>query len=113
MKVLVYRGPGKRALEDKPRSSLEEPSKCVAKQSHQDNNEVSVEETKVVVGEYENEIDAEIAKGHLKASGIVASIIKDDGGGMFPSLQNSEGVQLVVSESHGERAKKILQSQIL
>jgi hypothetical protein len=70
-----------------------------------------VKEEKVVVGEYENEIDAEIAKGHLKASGISASIIKDDGGGMFPSLQNTEGVQLVVSEAQGEKARKILQSQ--
>jgi hypothetical protein len=71
-----------------------------------------VEETKVVVGEYENEIDAEIAKGHLESSGISASILKDDGGGMLPSLQNSEGVQVVVSESQGEKARKILQAPV-
>jgi hypothetical protein len=69
-----------------------------------------VKKKQVVVGEYENEIDAEIAKGHLEASGIPASIIKDDGGGMLPSLQNTEGVQLVVDETQRERAKKILQS---
>jgi hypothetical protein len=69
-----------------------------------------VEKKQVVVSEYENEIDAEIAKGHLEASGIPASIIKDDGGGMLPSLQNTEGVQLVVDETQRERAKKILQS---
>ena len=63
-----------------------------------------------VVGEYENEINAEIAKGHLESSGITASIIKDDGGGMLPSLQNTEGVQLVVAETQEEKAKKILQS---
>jgi hypothetical protein len=68
-----------------------------------------VEEKQVVVGEYENEIDAEIAKGHLEASGIPASITKDDGGGMLPSLQNTEGVQLVVAETQREKAKKILQ----
>jgi hypothetical protein len=68
-----------------------------------------MEERQVIVGEYENEIDAEIAKGHLKASGIPAKIIKDDGGGMLPSLQNAEGVQLLVAESHRETAKKILQ----
>jgi hypothetical protein len=66
-----------------------------------------VEKKQVVVGEYENEIDAEIAKGHLEASGIPASIIK--GGGMLPSLQNAEGVQLVVVEAHSEQAKKIIQ----
>jgi hypothetical protein len=70
-----------------------------------------VKETQVVVGEYENEIDAEIAKGHLTASGIPASIIKDDGGGMLPSLQNTEGVQLLVAEDQSEKAMKILQSQ--
>jgi hypothetical protein len=64
----------------------------------------------VVVGEYESEIDAEIAKGHLEASGIPASITKDDGGGMLPSLQNTEGVQLVVAETQREKAKKILQT---
>lgn len=68
-----------------------------------------MEEKHVVVGEYENEIDAEIAKGHLEASGIPASITKDDGGGMLPSLQNVEGVQLVVAETQSEKAKKILQ----
>jgi hypothetical protein len=64
-------------------------------------------EKQVVVGEYENEIDAEIAKAHLNASGIPSSIIK--GGGMLPSLQNAEGVQLVVAETHSEQAKKIIQ----
>jgi len=68
-----------------------------------------MEEKQVVVGEYENELDAEIAKGHLEASGIPASITKDDGGGMLPSLQNTEGVQLVVAETQREKAQKILQ----
>jgi hypothetical protein len=66
-----------------------------------------MEEKQVVVGEYENEIDAEIAKGRLESSGITASIIK--GGGMLPSLRNAEGVQLVVIETQSEKAKKILQ----
>ncbi|HCA79646.1 MAG TPA: hypothetical protein DEP53_07930, partial [Bacteroidetes bacterium] len=61
-----------------------------------------VKEQRVVVGEYENELDAEIAKGHLKAAGIPAFILKDDGGGMLPSLQNAEGVQLVVAETQEE-----------
>ncbi len=68
-----------------------------------------MEKKQVVVGEYENELDAEIAKGHLEASGIEASIIK--GGGMLPSLQNAEGVQLVVAETQSEKARKILQAK--
>ena len=67
-----------------------------------------MKEQRVVVGEYENELDAEIAKGHLEAAGIHAFILKDDGGGMIPSLQNSEGVQLVVAESQREKAGEIL-----
>ena len=70
-----------------------------------------MEAKQVVVGEYENEIDAQIAKGHLEASGIPASIIKNDGGGMLPSLQNTEGVQLIVDENHREKAEKILQTK--
>jgi Putative prokaryotic signal transducing protein len=70
-----------------------------------------MEEKQRVVGEYDNEIDAEIAKGHLESSGIKALIIKDDGGGMLPSMQNTEGVQLVVTESQSEKAKKILQAE--
>jgi hypothetical protein len=69
-----------------------------------------VNENQVVVAEYENEIDAEIAKGHLEASGIPAFIIKDDGGGMLPSLQDAQGVRLVVAETQREKAKKILQA---
>ena len=65
----------------------------------------------VIVGEYENELDAEIAKGHLEASGIKAFIIKDDGGGMLLSLQNAEGVGLVVAKTQKEKAEKILQSK--
>jgi predicted Fe-Mo cluster-binding NifX family protein len=70
-----------------------------------------MEEKQIVVGEYENEIDAEIAKGHLESSGIQASVIKDDGGSMLPSMQITEGVQLVVTESQSEKAKKILQAK--
>lgn len=69
-----------------------------------------MEENKVVVGKYKNEIDAEIAKGHLESSGIPAFIIKDDGGGMFPSLQSAEGVQLLVAETQKEKARNILQA---
>ena len=68
-----------------------------------------MKEKQIVVGEFENEIDAEITKGHLESSGITASIIK--GGGLLPSLQNTEGVQLVVTETQSKKAKKILQAK--
>ena len=71
-----------------------------------------MEEKQIVVGEYENEIDAEVAKGHLESSGIQVSVIKDDGGSMLPSMQMTEGVQLVVTESQSEKARKILQAKL-
>lgn len=67
-----------------------------------------MKQRQIVVGEFENEIDAEIAKGHLESAGIKASIIKDDGGGMFPSLQNTDGVQVSVDETEEEKARMIL-----
>ncbi len=65
----------------------------------------------VVVGEFENEIEAEIAKGHLESAGIKASIIKDDVGGTFPSLQTTEGVKLLVAETEEERARTVLKAK--
>ncbi len=65
----------------------------------------------VVVGKFANEIDAELAKGHLEASGIEAAIIKDDGGSMFPSLQGTEGVRLLVSIEDEESARRILEAK--
>jgi hypothetical protein len=69
-----------------------------------------MKEKQIVVGEYENELDAEISKGHLESSRIDATIIK--GGGMLPSLRNTVGVQLVVTESQSEKAEKILQAKL-
>ena len=40
-----------------------------------------MEEKQEVVGRHENERDADVAKGHVQASGISASITKDDGDG--------------------------------
>jgi hypothetical protein len=75
---------------------------------HNSKEDRGVQEKQVVVGVYKNEINAEIAKGHLEASGIPALLIKDDGGGMFPSLQSGDGVQLLVAESQKTKAMEIL-----
>ncbi len=70
-----------------------------------------MERDQVVVGEFRNEIDAEIAKGHLESEGVEAFIIKDDGGGTFPSLQTTEGVKLLVAEIDEEEARTILKEK--
>ncbi len=67
----------------------------------------------VVIESFENEIDAEIAKARLEAENIEASIVKDDAGGMFPSLQQTSGVQLLVPEGNADRAREILRDDLL
>lgn len=62
----------------------------------------------ISLAEYENEFEAEIARGHLKSAGIDAIVSKDDAGGMLPSLQEAEGVSLLVRPGDVKRAGVIL-----
>ncbi len=62
----------------------------------------------IILCQYENQFEAEIAKGRLADAGIIAIITKDDGGGMIPSLQNADGVQLIVQFSKANEARTIL-----
>ncbi len=61
-----------------------------------------------VVEVFNNQVEAEIAKGHLEASGIEAFVSKDDCGGTYPAMQLTRGVRLLVSSSDVEKAKEIL-----
>lgn len=65
-------------------------------------------ERKVVIATFENELDAELAIGHLEAAGISAVLIKDDAGGMLPPLQQSRGVRVLVPESQRQQAEDVL-----
>lgn len=69
-------------------------------------------ERKAVVAEFESELDAEFAVGRLEAAGIKAVVIKDDAGGMFPSLQQTEGVKVLVDEGDLERAAAVLRNAV-
>lgn len=62
----------------------------------------------IIVAQFTSEIDAELAKSQLESVGIEAAIVKDDGGSMFPSLQVTEGVQLLVAADDEENARSIL-----
>jgi len=63
------------------------------------------------LAEFENEFEAEIARGHLKSAGIDAILSKDDAGGMLPSLQEVEGVSLLVRDEDLKRARAILREK--
>ena len=62
----------------------------------------------ISLAEYENEFEAEIARGHLKAAGIHSILSKDDAGGMLPSLLEAEGVSLFVRPGDVKRARALL-----
>jgi len=62
----------------------------------------------ISVAEFDNELEAGIARGHLEAAGIAAILSKDDAGGMLPSLQETEGVRVLVLPGEMRKAKAIL-----
>jgi hypothetical protein len=64
----------------------------------------------IAISVFNNEIEAELAKARLEASGITAFVFKDDCGGMKPHLQLTRGIQLLVSQEGAEIAREILAS---
>jgi hypothetical protein len=66
-----------------------------------------MEET-IVLKVFAAEIDATMAQEVLQDEGIKAFVFKDDGGGMEPHLQRTNGIRLVVKSSDAERAREIL-----
>ena len=63
----------------------------------------------VVLKTFANEIDAGMAQQMLQDAGVKAFVFKDDGGGMEPHLQRTNGVRLVVKRADAEPARKILE----
>jgi len=70
-------------------------------------------EHQIVIGIFENEFYAIIAKRDLRAFGIKANILKDGGGVSLPLIKQVEGVQLIVPDSQVEEAKKILNTKFV
>lgn len=62
----------------------------------------------VVIRVFNTETEAAMVKGHLESEGIAAMIKKDDAGGMYPPLQTTGGVKLLVDEKDVEEAHRIL-----
>jgi hypothetical protein len=63
----------------------------------------------IVLKVFSTEIDASMARDVLQDEGINAFVFKDDGGGMEPQLQRTNGVRLVVKRVDAERARQILE----
>ena len=62
----------------------------------------------IVLKIFDNEIDAGMAQQVLQDSGVKAFVSKDDGGGMEPQLQRTNGVRLLINRADAERAHLIL-----
>lgn len=62
----------------------------------------------VTIGTYSTEVEAQIAQATLEANGIASIILRDDAGGMLPSLHILANVKLAVQEEDAELAKEIL-----
>ena len=67
----------------------------------------------VIIGEFENNLYAEIAKRDLKNAGINANILKECDGVYLSLLYQAEGVLLIVPDTKVEEAKKILQTKFI
>lgn len=67
-----------------------------------------MKEQKVIVGEFENELYASIAKRDLEQAGINASIIKNETDVFMFFSDKLKVVHLVIPKTEIERAKKIL-----
>jgi hypothetical protein len=65
----------------------------------------------VEAASYPNEVEAELAQATLAAAGIESFLKYDDIGGMLPSLQESEGVRVLVDEKQLVEARAVLNEQ--
>jgi len=64
---------------------------------------------KVVIRNFKNRLEAELAKGYLKAEGLDVSISTDDAGGMYPQLALlTGGVRLLVDDTDMLKAEALL-----
>ena len=68
-----------------------------------------MKEKKVIVGEFEDELYAEIARRDLEAAGISANILKDKSNVFILFSDNDKSVQLLIPGTQIEEAKKILE----
>ena len=62
----------------------------------------------VVVATYQIEHEAELARAILEAHDVQAVILRDNAGGMLPSLQTLFKIRLVVAPEDAEMARQIL-----
>lgn len=63
----------------------------------------------IVVRSYSTESEAQIGQAILEANGISSIVLRDDAGGMLPSLHILVNVKLGVNEEDADVAREILE----
>lgn len=63
------------------------------------------------IATYPTELEAEVAQATLAAAGIESYLKFEDTGGMLPSLQQSEGVEILVEHDHVIEARALLSDE--
>lgn len=67
----------------------------------------------VVIREYLNETEAHVARSVLEANEIPAVVLRDNAGGMLPSMHIMFPVRLAVRESDATRALHMLDAPFI
>ena len=67
----------------------------------------------IILGEFENEMYARIARRELIIAGINSNIIKEDIAATSSSVQNKERVRLIITDNQLEAAKKVLATKFI
>lgn len=65
--------------------------------------------TRVEVARFQDNLSAQLAASRLRASDIDVTLIADDAGATYPSLQMVRGVRVLVAEQDEEAALEILE----
>lgn len=65
--------------------------------------------TRIEIARFSDELSAQLAASRLRASDIEPTLISDDGGATYPSLQMVRGVRLLVADTDEEAAREVLE----
>ena len=68
--------------------------------------------TRVEVARFQDNLSAQLAASRLRAADIEPTLIADDAGATYPSLQMVRGVRLLVAEADEEAALEILEGEV-
>lgn len=67
----------------------------------------------ILLATFANDLEAQLLASQLKDAGIDHRIVRDDGGGQFPSMHVSDGVRVMVFEDDLELAREIMEARAL